>query len=152
VQMPANLQTHRRLLRYRINATDRAGNSVRVPYADDPSPNFAYFVYDGVPAWTGAVQPGSTPAQTFDTTTMRKVRAFHLISRSNDVWNCQYNPGFNDGVYRFEGALVIHANIYVNIHYCVNVKNCTYNKRENKSNIKFIRRHRLEMPNDNANT
>ena len=27
------------------------------PYADDPQPNFAYFVYDGVPAWSGSKQP-----------------------------------------------------------------------------------------------
>ena len=38
----------------------RLGASVTVPYADDPQPNFAYFVYDGVPAWRGAVQPGVT--------------------------------------------------------------------------------------------
>ena len=35
--------------------------NLRVPYADDPSANFAYFCYDGVPAWTGAVRPGITP-------------------------------------------------------------------------------------------
>src|SRR5439155_7141151 len=55
--LPGSLQTHRRLVRYRIRATDTTGLSVTVPYADDPQPNFAYFVYDGVPAWTGAVQP-----------------------------------------------------------------------------------------------
>jgi len=103
---PAAVQVHRRLIRYRLSATDRDGNTVTVPYADDPSPNFAYFVYDGVPAWTGAVQPGATPAQTFETRTMRQVRSYHLLSQSNDVWHCQYNGAFNDGTFRFEGALV----------------------------------------------
>lgn len=42
--LPATLQTHRRLVRYRVTATDAAGRSVTVPYADDPQPNFAYFV------------------------------------------------------------------------------------------------------------
>src|SRR6185312_17395518 len=55
--LPQSLQVHRRLVRYRITATDNGGLSVTVPYADDPQPNFAYFVYDGAPAWTGAVQP-----------------------------------------------------------------------------------------------
>ena len=50
--IPAAVQTHRRLVRYRITATDGLGASVTAPYADDPQPNFAYFVYDGVPAWT----------------------------------------------------------------------------------------------------
>ena len=56
---------------------------------------------------TVTVQPGVTPPQTFGTNTMQKVRAYHLISQSNDVWNCQYNAAFNDGLYRFEGALVV---------------------------------------------
>ena len=29
-----------------------------MPYEDDPSLNFAYFVYDGVPDWTGSWRPG----------------------------------------------------------------------------------------------
>ena len=58
--LPGELQTHRQLVRYRITATDSLGASVTGPYDDDPQPNFAYFVYDGVPAWTGAVQPGVT--------------------------------------------------------------------------------------------
>ena len=35
------------------------------PYADDPQLNFAYFVYDGVPGWSGAAQPGVTPVTNF---------------------------------------------------------------------------------------
>ncbi len=64
VDLPASLQVHRRLIRYRITVTDSLGASVRVPYADDPQPNFAYFVYNGVPQWTGAIQPGAVPAPT----------------------------------------------------------------------------------------
>ncbi|NQT03986.1 MAG: lamin tail domain-containing protein, partial [Planctomycetes bacterium] len=60
VQMPASLQTHRRLIRYRIVVIDNSGQGLRVPYQDDPQPNFAYFVYDGVPPWRGAIQPGVT--------------------------------------------------------------------------------------------
>ena len=63
VQIPAVVQTHRRLIRYRITAADAEGRSIRVPYADDPQPNFAYFVYDAVPVWRGAVQPGVGGAQ-----------------------------------------------------------------------------------------
>src|SRR5262249_29945254 len=59
-QLPGALQTHRRLVRYRITVTDTGGRSVRVPYADDPQPNFAYFCYNGVPGWSAAVRPGVT--------------------------------------------------------------------------------------------
>ncbi len=56
--MAGVLQTNRLLVRYRISATDSLGASVTTPYADDPQPNFAYYVYNGIPSWTGAVQPG----------------------------------------------------------------------------------------------
>ena len=59
VQLPASLQIHRRLIRYKIFAMDDPGAAAFVPYSDDPQPNFAYFVYDGVPAWQRAVQPAS---------------------------------------------------------------------------------------------
>jgi hypothetical protein len=51
--LPASVQTHRRLVRYRINVTDIPGKTAGVPYLDDEQPNFAYFVYNGAPAWTG---------------------------------------------------------------------------------------------------
>ena len=55
--LPGTLQTHRRLIRYRITATDGLGASVTGPYADDPIPNFAYFVYDGVPDTKACLRP-----------------------------------------------------------------------------------------------
>ena len=64
--MPADLQTHRRLIRYRVTAEDTLGASITAPFADDPQPNFAYFVYDSIPDWTGAAQPGVTPEVTYD--------------------------------------------------------------------------------------
>jgi hypothetical protein len=85
VQLPASTQVHRRLIRYRITAVDGTGWGLLVPYADDPQPNFAYFVYDGVPAWSGAIQPGVTPAVRYGTDVMRSVPVYHLISRKADV-------------------------------------------------------------------
>lgn len=82
LQLPASLQTHRRLVRYRISVMDGSGRSLVVPYADDPQPNFAYFVYDGVPAWRGTIQPGITPAIEYGTDVMRSLPVYHLISKS----------------------------------------------------------------------
>ncbi|PYI89717.1 MAG: hypothetical protein DME26_00645, partial [Verrucomicrobia bacterium] len=56
-ELPASIQKHRRLVRYRIvSARD---NKIIAPGPDDAQPNFAYFVYDGVPAWKGAINPKS---------------------------------------------------------------------------------------------
>ncbi|MBT3911962.1 MAG: lamin tail domain-containing protein, partial [Verrucomicrobia bacterium] len=51
--IPRSVQGHRTLVRYRIRVEDKIGNAVTLPYADDEQPNFAYFCYNGVPAWTG---------------------------------------------------------------------------------------------------
>ena len=69
--IPPSVQVHRRLIRYQITVTDTLTNSVRVPYADDEQPNFAYFVYDALPPWSGALRPTTfsgfpaTPVQDF---------------------------------------------------------------------------------------
>lgn len=146
VTVPAAVQQHRRLVRYRIRAWDGQLTEVRVPYADDPVPNFAWFCYDGVPSWTGAVRPGVTPAETFPAATMQRVRPWHLLSHADDVQNCQYNPAFNDGTYRFPGTLVIGDQVYDHVLYRVKGQNSTYNTGKNKWKFRFHRGHLLEMP------
>jgi hypothetical protein len=146
VVIPGSVQAHRRLIRYRIRAWDGSLNPVRVPYADDDSANFAYFCYDGVPSWTGAVQPGVTAAATFPEATMRKVRPWHLLANATDVQNCQYNAAFNDGTYRFEGAIVIGDKVYDHVHYRVKGQNSTFNTGKNKWKVQFNRGRLLEMP------
>jgi hypothetical protein len=146
VTIPAEIQQHRRLVRYRIRAWDGQLAAVRVPYADDPVPNFAWFCYDGVPAWTAAVRPGVTPAETFPATTMQRVRPWHLLSHADDVQNCQYNPAVNDGTYRFPGTLVIGDRVYDHVRYRVKGQNSTYNTGKNKWKFRFHRGHLLAMP------
>lgn len=148
VRMPASLHAHRHLMRFRITVTDSLGHSQRLPYTDDPQPNFAYFVYDGVPAWTGAVQPGTTTATTFSTNVTRSVPSFHLISREQDVTDCQYNGAFNDGIYRFPGTLISGNKVYDHIHYRVRGQNSTYNTGKNKWKMRFNRGHYFQHLNN----
>ncbi len=147
-QIPASVQTHRRLIRYRIRATDGFLQTVTAPLSTEPCPNFSYFVYDGVPAWTAAVNPAGTPATEFTTAEMRKVRPWHLLSQPADVQNCQYNPAYNDSEFRFEGALVVEGRVYDHIHYRVKGQNSTFNTGKNKWKVKFNRGQWLEMPDD----
>jgi len=116
-ELPASLQIHRRLVRYRIAATDSTGSTITVPYADDPQPNFAYFVYDGVPAWTGAVQPGVTPALTFDTNVMRRLPVIHLISKKSAVENATWFSRYGGDLYLWTGTLVFDGKVYAHVHY-----------------------------------
>jgi hypothetical protein len=118
--IPASVQQHRRLIRYRLSATDGVGASVTVPYADDPQPNFAYFCYDGVPAWSGAVRPGTTPALNFDTNVMRRLPSVHLIAKNNSVvdatWGLLTGRYLGD-LYKWGGTLVYDGKVYDHIRY-----------------------------------
>ena len=92
--LPAGIIQHRHLIRYRIRATDGLGASVRAPYPDDPQPNFALFVYDGIPAWTGAVRPGVAVALgtpfTVGIEEMNRLPAYHMIAKKSSVENCTW--------------------------------------------------------------
>src|SRR5207344_2878264 len=97
--LPAALQTHRRLVRYRITASDVFGTSATAPYPDDECPNFAYFVYNGLPAWSGAFRPGDAApygtVNTYPATLLDDLPVYHLITNETDVLNSQYSSSFN---------------------------------------------------------
>ena len=120
-QIPASVQAHRRLVRYRITVADALGASVRVPYADDPEPNFAYFVYDGAPAWQGAIQPGAgAPNGTVFTVSaaeMGRLPAYHLIAKSNSVVQSTWFSRYGGDLYLWAGTLVYDGKVYDHIHY-----------------------------------
>ena len=86
-------------MRYRIAATNFSARSLEVPYADDGSPNFAYFVYDGVPEWRAAIDPESNdPALKkpiiFSPEVMRSVQVYQFIASKPSVENVTwYEPG-----------------------------------------------------------
>ena len=148
VTIPGSLQVHRRLTRYRIVATDASAAAVRVPYGDDPSGNFAFFTYDGAPAWQGAYIPGQTAAIDFDPELMNSLPIYHLLSDAGDVTNCQYNAAFNDKIYRWEGALVYDGVVYDHIHYRIRGHGSTYNTGKNKWKLRFNRGHYFQGRDD----
>ena len=146
--LPTNLQQHRRLIRYRLRATDAAETplSVTVPYPDDESPNFAYFVYDGIPAWSGArkpTTPNQTPVINFPAEVMGSLRAYHLIANNTDVLNSQYNPG-SDGV-RMRGTLILNGKVYDHIQYANHGANSTYVSGKNKWRFRATRTRKFQL-------
>ena len=116
-QFPGSMQIHRRLIRYRITVEDSAGFGLLVPYADDPQPNFAYFVYDGVPAWSGAIQPGVTGVVRYGTDVMRSLPVYHLISKKSDVEDCIWFEHYAGSDYKWFGTLVYDGEVYDHIRY-----------------------------------
>ncbi len=126
VQVPASVQVHRQLVRYKVLALDNFGSLATAPYTDDPQPNFAYFVYDGVPAWKGAAKPGDmgTLGQVIEYSpeTMRSLATYHLISKKADVEACMWKQQIDyqsaeATVFRWYGTLVYDGEVYDHIRY-----------------------------------
>lgn len=159
VRMPAEMQTHRRLVRYRITARDRGGAFVRVPYDDDPQPNFAYFCYDAVPAWSGAIRPGSANAAqaqvvTYPAEVMQSLPVYHLIAKHEDIEDCQFNPipdarcNEEAGWYQWTGALVYDGVVYDHIWYRPRGGWATYAFGKNRWKFDFNRGHYFQGHDD----
>jgi len=141
--LPGTLQIHRRLVRYRITAVDLHGNTVTCPYADDPQPNFAYFCYNEVPGWTGADQPGSTPAERFPSSVMTNtLPVYHFIADSVDVERCQYSSSYRNT--RFYGTMVYDGEVYDHVQYKVRGEASTYQSGKNKWRFYFQLGHHFE--------
>ncbi len=146
--LPANLLTHRRLVRYRITATDGAGLNVLVPYPDDPQPNFALFCYNGVPAWQAAVRPGVTPVLSFDTNVMGRLPAVHLIAKSNTVADATWFSRYGGDAYQWAGTLVYDGKVYDHVHYRARGGVWRYAMVKNMWKFDFNRGHDLQMRDD----
>lgn len=143
--IPASVQQHRRLIRYRLVATDGQGLGLTVPYPDDPQPNFAYFCYDGVPAWQAAVRPGVTPLLTFDTNTMRRLPVVHLIAKNSAVEAATWFSRYGGDLYQWSGTLVYDGKVYDHIHYRARGGVWRYSMVKNMWKFDLNRGHDLEM-------
>lgn len=140
VELPSSLQQHRRLIRYRINFQDAAGAAAQAPYPDDEQPNFAYFVYDGLPSWNGSFTPAGT-TETFPGSLFEELPAYHLIANNTDVINSQYNGG-SDGVHQ-PGTLVYDGRVYDHIEFENRGEASTYVSGKNKWRFHFNRARRF---------
>ncbi len=155
-QLPQSLHAHRRLVRYRIGVTDSPGNSLIVPYGDDPQPNFAYFVYDGAPGWKGAIRPGRTVVE-YGTDVMRSLPVYHLISSAEDVHECQFvpisDPRCNPeaSIYKWTGTLVYDGKVYDHIRYRARGGGGTYSFGKNRWKFDFNRGHYFQARDDYGN-
>lgn len=139
--LPASLQTNRRLVRYKLTFADTLGNSQTIPYVDDEQPNFAYFVYNGIPAWTGTIRPGA-PIVTYPATTLGAMQAYQIIANATDVNNCQYVDTYK--LVQFPGTLVYDGIVYDHIKFKIRGEGSTYQAGKNKWNIYFNRSRDLQ--------
>ncbi len=142
--LPASLQEHRHLIRYRVIADDMSGESITVPYSDDQQQNFAYFVFDQLPSYTGSFTPSSSP-NTFTPDLIDNFPIYQVIAKEQDVINSQYISDF-DNVHMF-GTFVFEDEVYDHIEFENRGEFSTYVSGKNKWRIHFNRARRF-TPND----
>jgi hypothetical protein len=164
VIMPGTLQAHRRLVRYRITSRDTTGLSVTGPYPDDTQPNFAYFVYDGMPAWEGSVRPGVEPVRVYDSELLESIPVYHLLTRRQDHLNAMHVPyrwgssgqmvptagEYWGSDYRWEGTLVYDGRVYDHIRYRARGGVWRYSMGKNMWKFDFNRGHYFEARDDHG--
>lgn len=143
--IPASLQVHRRLTRYQVVVEGVHGATISAPYADDEAPNFAFFTYDGVPAWQGANRPGAAgnagAVRSFPTNLFTTLPAYHLVANETDVVRSQWDGGY-DGV-RMWGTLVYDGVVYDHIQFHNRGEASTYVSGKNKWRFHFRRAREL---------
>jgi hypothetical protein len=134
VQVPG--QENRTLFRYRITATDGLA-SVRVPYRDDPSLNFAAYVYNGVPSYkptNRTVHPDGL-GHVYPADVMNSLPVYTLITRGRDLDQCNaYNSAYQipksnadaRSKFNWEGAFIYDGVVHDHIRYRLRQANDRY--------------------------
>jgi len=139
--IPSTVQKHRHLIRYRIRVSDSVGNTVSTPYADDPQPNFAYFVYDTPAPWSGAVRPGVDAPVRYDFTAMHPLPVYHLISKHDDVRAALFESQYVGNDYPWAGTIVYDGTVYDHIGYRARGGGWRYALGKNMVKVDFKRGH-----------
>ena len=147
------MQTHRRLVRYRITVADVPGAAVMVPYIEDPQPNFAYFVYGEVPAYTGAATNSSEPV-TYSPDLLKSVPIYQFITSREHHENALHIPdarqggGYTGSDYRWEGTMVYDGWVYDHIRFRARGGVWRYAMGKNMWKFDFNRGHRFQARDD----
>ncbi len=146
VRLPGALQQHRRLIRYRLRAVDDLGNDITVPYTDDPQPNFAYFVYDGIPYWEGAIDAESSNASfreqvRYSPETMASVPCYFLITKRSSCEDATWYSKYGGSDYLWTGTMVYDGVVYDHINYRARGGVWRYSMGKNMWKFDFLRSH-----------
>ncbi|MDP6544998.1 MAG: lamin tail domain-containing protein, partial [Phycisphaerae bacterium] len=154
---------NRTLVRYRITVTDSFGQSARAPYSDDPSLNFAYYVYDGVPdyvAETRSIDPEGA-GHVYSSEELTSLPVYSLIARSQDMvemlaYDSAYQvPQTSDQAirraYNWQAAFVYDGVVYDHVDMRLRGANGRYYQAGKRSmRIRFKRGNYLQARDENG--
>jgi hypothetical protein len=121
-EVPAEVQKHRRLIRYRISGRDAAGKTLVAPAMAERTSNYGYFVYDALPAWRGAINPKSRNPKIAETTTfgpevLGRIQVYHLLGKKQSIENVTWNDETPGRAYKYTGTLVADGVVYDHVRF-----------------------------------
>jgi hypothetical protein len=150
--LPSSLQQHRRLVRYRIRSSQ--DRKLIAPDPSDLQPNFAYFVYDGVPPWKGAINPRARDATlrkvvAYSPEALERVPVYHFISHGSSVrkvmWEEPSHLWSGDRhEYRYTGTMVYEGKVYDHIGFRARGGQWRHAMGKNMLKFNFLPGHRFE--------
>src|SRR5688572_12198872 len=148
-EIPSSFQSHRTLVRYRIRVDDK----IRFPATEDSEPNFAYFVYDGIPAWKAAIDPSSWDPRKnavvqFSPEVMSQVQTYFLIGKMKDVENVTWHQQQHDKEYRHTGTFVADGKVYDHVPFRARGGAWRFAMGKNMWKFNFNKGHHLEAKDD----
>ncbi len=151
-EIPSAVQTHRALVRYRIHAR-AGGKALDLPGKEDAQPNYAYFVYDGVPGWKAAIDPSSWDprkrgATEFTSQVMSQIQSYFLIARLKEVESATWYQQSFDKEYRYTGTVVADGQVYDHVPFRARGGVWRYSMGKNMWKFNFNKGHHLEARDD----
>ncbi|MDB4721077.1 lamin tail domain-containing protein [Verrucomicrobiales bacterium] len=135
-------QPNRSLLRYRIITEDNDGNSVQLPYKDDPALNFASFVYDGIPDYVVQKSRTFPTPHTYPSELINSIPVYHILTDSKDFDQAvAYNGGDQisrgnydaRSAYNWNCSFVYKGKVYDNVGYRLRQRNARYSGNGRRS-------------------
>ncbi len=139
-------QPHRTLVRYRVRATDEREGIGQAPRRDDPVPNLAYYVYDGVPDYVVDRRPHSPTDYVHEAQELTKLPVYQLLADADDMRECWYEviPGGNveqRKTYHWRGTFVAGGKVYDHVAYRLRGGRFRYEYSKRYMKIRFPRGH-----------
>ena len=135
-------QKNRTLVRYRIITQSGDSSELRIPYNDDKSLNFAYFVYDGVPDYVVQKSRTFQTPHTYSSELINSVPVYHVITDSDNFDQAvAYNSGDHisrdnydaRSAYNWNCTFVYDGKVYDNVGYRLRQRNARYSGNGRRS-------------------
>jgi hypothetical protein len=132
--VPGSYQKHRRLVRYRVVATDAQGKSRTFPESEE-CPNGAWWCDAGPAPWSGSRDPKRVPPLTYPGEFQNTLQSLILLAKAEDVAKSQWDGNFHKQ--KQPGTIVYRGIVYDHVQFSNRGQGSAHISGKNKWALKF---------------